>query len=181
MSSIQSSGPSLANFRALANTGEAVVLKGGQLKSTEAIPAKQGIFGRAVTWLKTTLGFSSSKANEATRAAFSASLGKTSAGEHALRLGNFNVSSNQPLSPREIKVVAGHARQINNFVQEIRALKKELLMQNAKFDTFVGQAMDKGMAFDQVEKASTKLFANIDQAQSNLDEKLKAFSQYLKP
>lgn len=180
MSSIQSSGPSIASFRALANAGEAVVLKDGQLKSTEAIPAKQGIFGRAVTWLKTTLGFSSSKANEATRAAFSAAFGKTASGEQALRLGNFDVSSNKPLSSREIKVVVDHARSINTFDREIKALKKELQIQNSKFDAFVGQAMDKGLTFDQVDKGSTMLFAKIDQAQSNLDEKLKAFSEYLK-
>lgn len=117
MSSIQSSGPSIASFQALAKTGEAVVLKGGDLKATSATPAKLGFLGRAVQWVKTSLGGGPHKANEETRAAFTAALvqeyGKIIADATLKQVKTYS-GNDMPLSSRNIKEITSRAEQLTS-------------------------------------------------------------------
>ncbi|WP_159911051.1 hypothetical protein [Pantoea sp. 18069] len=115
MTNVQSSGPSLNSFLALAQTNEALVLKGGELKPTSEIPAKLGFFGRAVQWLKTSIGMGPDKANEATRAAFTAALAKQYGeiiADATLHQVKTYQSNDKPLSSRDIQAVASRADQL---------------------------------------------------------------------
>ena len=122
MTSIQSSVPSLSSFQALAKTGDAVVLKGGNLESTSATPAKQGFFSRILNWIR---GDNSAKLNGETRAAFVASVGKgfTQKGlENILRKSGFDAGGGKPLSSREITNVLSARTQHFDEAKQLKGL-----------------------------------------------------------
>lgn len=124
MSSIQSSGHSLANFQDLAKSGEAVVLKGGTLHSTTS--AKQGFFTRVVNWLR---GESSTKVNQDTRNAFKASISKglgQKGLEGVLRRGGFDADSSKPLSSREINNVSNARTQLLEGNSQLKKLMSDM-------------------------------------------------------
>ncbi|MBS7778077.1 hypothetical protein [Acidovorax sp. CCYZU-2555] len=124
MSSIQSSGPSLASFQALAKSGEAVALKGGTLQSTTS--AKQGFFTRVMNWLR---GESSTKVNQDTKSAFIASISKglSQKGlEDVLRRGGFDADSSKPLTSREIIDVSNARSQLLDGNRELKKLMAEM-------------------------------------------------------
>ncbi len=126
MSSIHSSGPSLSSFQALAKAGEAVALKGGELRSTSATPAKQGFFSRIMNWVR---GESSSKINSETKSAFIASIGRglTKKGiENVLNRGGFDAGRNKPLTSREIMDVSRAKSQLLEEGRQLRSLMNEM-------------------------------------------------------
>lgn len=137
MTNIQSSGPSVGSFRALAETSEAVVLKGGDLKATSATPAKQGFLGSAVQWIKTRLGGGPHKANEQTRAAFTAALTQNygkAISEATLHQVKTQQDNDKPLNSRDIKAVLDRADQLLSLRNDAAQCKLALIEASAQRD-----------------------------------------------
>lgn len=184
MTNIQSSGPSVGSFRALAETSEAVVLKGGDLKATSATPAKQGFLGSAVQWIKTLLGAGPHKANEQTRAAFTAALTQNygqGISEAALHQVKTQQDNDKPLNSRDIKAVLDRADQLMSLRNDAAQCKLALIEASAKRDmklfTLEMKAEAKGISVPKLMKLSIGSEAFL--AQQRADEAQQKFKAEL--